>query len=539
MAKGTAQKDCQRKFRCGGTFVFNHHFFLAGYCFTRLDTCKMTTFTLLRTVAGIAVVSLAGKTPLFAQAFFTPPPPPPPPATLPADQIFPRGRVFPFIGFSGKAQWQKENGYTVYGPVYGDEARQMEALAEAKAAGLPFIFKLGLEMNFLGKDSKPPLQMKPKDVQTAIAKQVAAAISDPAVCWWYLTPEELRYWIPAEMDYLEAARKALGTDPLKRPMWMYEPNNRDAAALALTGKYQDIVGKGFYTSISGFKDDRVWIRWSAEQEIEALKKLGRKNGLALVMPELAADPAPAEEPLIPVWVRHDVYGGLIHGCKGVAIWSLFKRPEVAKTHEAWMTGYATVAKELTGPKALGQVFLFGEARKSLTLTQTSGPATVELQLGKARGEEATDLSASERRKLTEKYPAFSSAELAYGPARYLFLTNDTAETLTIDVKGFPKDCDIVSVFDDTKHDSSSGTLTVKLDKWGSAGLRFAASGSSTTVAAPVQRWKSADGRVIEAQFSGLEGDQVLLLKDGQAFKLPLAKLAPESQEQARKLAGSR
>lgn len=469
----------------------------------------------------------------YAQGFFTPPAPPP--ASLPADQVYPRGRVFPFIGFSGKAQWQKENGYTVFGPVYGDEANQLKALAEAKAAGLPFIFKLGLEMNFLAKDGAPAVQMKPNEVRDAIAKQAAAALADPAVCWWYVTPEELRFWTPAEMEYLEAARKALAGDPLKRPMWMYEPNNRDAAALSLTGKHQDIMGKGFYCNISGFKDDRVWIRWSAEQEVAALKKLGRKTGLALVMPELAADPEPTEEPLIPVWARHDVYAGLIHGCKGVAIWSLFKRPEVAKTHEVWMTAYATVAKELTGAKALGQVFLFGEARKSLVLTQTEGPATVELALGKARGEEATDISASERRKLTAKYPAFSSVELAYGPARYVFLTNDTASPLAIEVKGFPKGCEVTSIFDDTKLDGSSGALMVKLDKWGASGLRFNAAGSAAPPAVTVQRWKSADGREIQAQFVALEGEEVLLRMGAQSFKLPLTKLAPESQALARRL----
>ena len=102
----------------------------------------------------------------------------------------------------------------------------------------------------------------------------------------------------------------------------------------------------------------------------------------------------------------------------------------------------------------------------------------------------------------EKYPAFSSTERAYGPARYLFLTNDAAEMLTLDVKGFPKGCEIVSAFDETKYDSSSGTLTVKLEKWGSAGLRFSAPGSTPATTAVTQRWKSVDGREIEAQFGG-------------------------------------
>ena len=79
--------------------------------------------------APLIMAFLASASLLPAQSFFAPPAPPP--ETLPTDQVFPRGRIFPFIGFSGKAQWQKDNGYTVFGPVYGDEANQMKALAEA------------------------------------------------------------------------------------------------------------------------------------------------------------------------------------------------------------------------------------------------------------------------------------------------------------------------------------------------------------------------------------------------------------------------
>ncbi|HRQ90453.1 MAG TPA: hypothetical protein PLA50_16775, partial [Bacteroidia bacterium] len=451
---------------------------------------------------------------------------------------FPRGRVFPFIGFSGNAQWQKDNGYTAFGPVYGSEEAQRQALGEAKAAGLPFIYQIGLEMNFLGKGGKPSMQMEARAVREAILRQAESAMSDPAICWWYLTPEELRHWKPAEMEYLEAAKKALSTDPAKRPVWMYEPNHRGAEALALTGKYQDIIGKGFYANLTGFKDDRIWIRWSAEQEVTALRKLGRENGLALVMPELCTDPDPVDEPLIPVWARHDIYTGLIHGCKGVAIWSMFKRPEVAKTHVAWMDAYATVAKELTGPKTLGQVFLFGEVRQSLDVVLKSGPVEVKLLLGKARGGDASGLSDKEQRNLTETYPSFSSGEFAYGSARYLFLVNNSAEPIGLEVTGFPDGCEIVSLFNDVPLENPTDALAITLDKWEAVALRFSAPGGSPKVSSSIHRWKSADGREIEAWFSGLEGDQVTLIKDGQPFKLPLAKLAAESQELARKLASA-
>ncbi|RBP36067.1 pectate lyase-like protein [Roseimicrobium gellanilyticum] len=66
---------------------------------------------------------------------------------------------------------------------------------------------------------------------------------------------------------------------------------------------------------------------------------------------------------------------------------------------------------------------------------------------------------------------------------------------------------------------------------------------ATVAAAPprnggVQQWKSTDGRVIEAQFVGLQGDQVTLVRGGQSFVVPMVRLAPESQVQARNLAGS-
>jgi plastocyanin len=57
-------------------------------------------------------------------------------------------------------------------------------------------------------------------------------------------------------------------------------------------------------------------------------------------------------------------------------------------------------------------------------------------------------------------------------------------------------------------------------------------------ATTVHSWKSSDGRVIEAQFAGLQGDQMTLVRDGKSFVIPLARLATESQVLARQLAGS-
>lgn len=65
----------------------------------------------------------------------------------------------------------------------------------------------------------------------------------------------------------------------------------------------------------------------------------------------------------------------------------------------------------------------------------------------------------------------------------------------------------------------------------------ATTGAAPPAAAAAQSWKSVDGRVIDAQFAGIQGDQITLIRAGQNFVIPLARLSAESQARARQLAG--
>lgn len=50
-------------------------------------------------------------------------------------------------------------------------------------------------------------------------------------------------------------------------------------------------------------------------------------------------------------------------------------------------------------------------------------------------------------------------------------------------------------------------------------------------------WTASDGRVMQAKFIKLDGESVVIEKDGKEFAVPLAKLAPESVALAKKLGG--
>ena len=351
--------------------------------------------------------------------------------SLPADRIYPQGRIFPFSGYSGKPDREKVNGFTMHGPVYG--TNRIGALEANEKAGLPFPYTIGLDMKF---HSDKPLSLTEAEIKTAITRQVAEVASRESICWWYLAPEEIRYWRKNEIAYLKAASEAIrAADPLKRPIWMYEPNNRDAKALAQTGAHLDVIGKGCYVNLTGYQDCRVWVRWGMEQEVEAIRQLGGRR-VALLLPELSKDPAPPLFSQIPALVRHDVYCGLIHGAKGVVIWSLFKRAGVLQSYDIWYEAYATVARQLTGERKLGEVFMFGDPRRDLTVNQLSGSTTVTLADRKKTAEDQS-LTEREKAKTNTKYPALSWRELAHGTSRYLFVCNSSPETLRVAVSGFP------------------------------------------------------------------------------------------------------
>lgn len=80
-----------------------------------------------------------------------------------------------------------------------------------------------------------------------------------------------------------------------------------------------------------------------------------------------------------------------------------------------------------------------------------------------------------------------------------------------------------------------------LETWITEGASLAAGGSAPAPAAPApaaggpQKWTSSDGKVIEAAFVRLEGENVVLTvtATGVTHLVPLTRLSPESQAQAK------
>lgn len=376
--------------------------------------------------------------------------------------VHPQGDVFPFMGYSGVPGRDAMNGFSVAGPSY--DSNQTARLAEAKAAGLHYPYKVGVDMKFHAKAPEMPLELGVDEIKKRITAQVEEVAGDESICWWYLGPEEIRHWRRNEMEYLQMATEAIrAADPLDRPIWMYEPNHRDAASLEKTGRFLNVIGKGFYTNLAGYRDNRIWVRWSMEQQTQAIETLRNEGGIErfpIVMPELCADPEdPSLDHLIPAWTRHDIYLGLMCGGKGVAIWSLFPRKEVKRTWRIWYDSYSAIARELTGPLDLGRVFLEGTEESLVEFSILDGPKELPLTKGARNSLETNTTSDSEKAKGLVTYPSLGVKQLTRQGRTYIFLCNSSADaTIKYQSTPLPEGGTLTDVFGFRPEKPTNGRL---------------------------------------------------------------------------------
>jgi hypothetical protein len=397
-----------------------------------------------------------------------PAPSPKPPSELPADGIYPRGRKLAFAGYSGDPARDLANGFTLSGPVYGD---QRPYLDRCFTNGWPVIAHVGPNITFRDKDPAK-YKMDPDGLRRDVTEQVKGLAVHKQIAWWAIRPEELRPWRTDEMQYLTIVCETVRqNDPLERPIYLYNPNHRDAGSLTPIARHVDVLAKGCYVNLVGRKRDRAWVRWSVEQEVEALRAAGRTDAIPLVMPELCRDPEPNEDAEIRAWVRHDVYLGLASGAKGVLIWSLFKRREVSRTWQLWYDAYSECAQELNGELGLSQVFLFGERAKTLTVEPTRAPAAATVTLG---GEaEPTTTSDQERKQREVEVPSWTASEFAYGGRHWLFLINSANAPASFRLSGWPRESQVSDAFSGEKISiQANGSRKLQLPAYAVAAIRW-------------------------------------------------------------------
>ncbi len=376
-----------------------------------------------------------------AEAFFRPP------AKdrsegLPAEGIWPRGQRLLWAGYSGVATRDLKEGFSVAGPHYGGGNETQ--LAACEKLGLPVIAHVGPLPGTIPGGWDAVAKMPLEEVRTRTEARVREWAGNRSIVMWAVQPEELRPWRKDEMAYLKVVTEAIrSADPQGRPVFLYNPNHRDAGSLAAIVPHVDVVAKGCYANSAGHKDNRAWIRWSVEQ-MEAAAQRGRPGAWTLVMPELCRDPEPGERHLIRTWVRHDCYLGLMSGAKGMLTWSLFPRKEVKATWKTWHEAYAECGREVNGERGLGRVFLFGERRDDLRVTTRERREPYPLGTSARTAlESGTSLPTEGTKGVLHPW---TKTELQLGERRWVFLANSMPEPTRFELGGIPNGATLADGF---------------------------------------------------------------------------------------------
>lgn len=427
------------------------------------------------------------------------------PQELPAQGIFPQGRIMHIGGYSPVSrpvkqlgggvplELAKQSGFTVVGPYYGSFAGSQATVQRAAALGLHIAAQLEPPpaLHFSKEEAHDALNLRgarmaalpESELRAWVQEDMNNFLKDPelnrAVSCWAIAPEELRHWRKSELQYEQAYLKAVHDfDPLHRPVFMYEPNNRDTSALLKTGPGQGFVLEGAYVHSIGWDVQRALrINWALDQMTGAAAKDGRVvvPGLELSqdMPgfsakDLEADPVARTR--LRRLLRHDVYLALARGAQGFQVWSLFHSRKNLTTYLELVQGYGAVFRELTAPPTnLQEVILFGERRTDVSLVHCKGPEFI------AAPPKAGALAAVEGKINVQsaRWPAVRLANLALGRQRVLILVNSAADEVQLRLTGLPANARLTTVSggDAARVDRQSAGLNVSLQPFAALIMR--------------------------------------------------------------------
>lgn len=399
--------------------------------------------------------------------------------------IYPGGQQFPIGLYSiqGNSRTDPQltnmaraaqSGFTFAGPYYGTNWQDFSPIYAAANENMKFVFQIRSPASVAGVsvDARPAALsgLSDDELIANVRDQVAAVLSDPiardTVSRWSLGTEELRYWQAPELHYLKVVNDAiLATEKqfgvVHKPFSMYEPGNRNAAALKKTGKYQDIVSKGTYlTDIPRGLDRSGYEIWSYSQIVSAANSEKSIPQAVLQLSQDFTDPTTGNNPTeIRRVIRNDAYLGLVMGIKSFDVWSMTENRPNLTTFNDQFQAYASVAKDLTGDLDLQKVFLFGDTRTDLKFQITTDNKQFPY----------TDVNGDKF-----KFDTLHTFNAEIGLDRYLFLVNSSEQPMGVNVSGLPSSFMMDDLFSRFTAEMHQTTLGLQLDSLGVMALRFRA-----------------------------------------------------------------
>lgn len=286
-------------------------------------------------------------------------------------------------------------------------------ISQAASHGLSVMMQLGVLV-----PSEP-------DVPLPTSEDVQELAVHDNIAMWSIVPEEISWYPPGPSNTNFAQLKQWAdavhaNDPQERPVTHYLASNFAEVDLAPYTPFIDGIGAGAYAD-HGSKP-RPWIRWRIEQEVNAIRNTGSREGVfpIAVLQMFASEGNPGETNMQAQDGYHDAYLSLVSGAKAVMIFTGGRKNEIPGLYDR----YGDFAKEINGADRYGDVFL-----KGIDLGELAHVKPI-VQSGPAKSEAFTTSFAWPPSGPTVQYDSISYRVMAHNEQLYLAAVNSAEQAVS-------------------------------------------------------------------------------------------------------------
>ncbi|MEX0611546.1 MAG: hypothetical protein WD229_05470, partial [Pirellulales bacterium] len=312
------------------------------------------------------------------------------------------------------------------------------------------------------------------DVPLPVQADIELLAAHENIAWWSIAPEEISWYPPGNSNFNQLVQWANNVhtyDPLHRPVYHYLASNYAEVDLkAYTGSI-DAIAAGAYADHAS--KPRPWIRWRIEQEVNAIKNTGSREGVfpVAVLQMFASEGFPGETTMQPADGYHDAYLSLVSGAKAVVLFTGGRRNEIPGLYDR----YSDFAEEINGPDRLGDVFLKGIDLGELTQVK---PAIL---VGPPKSEAFTTSFAWPPSGPTIQYDSISYRVMAHQERLYIAAVNSAELPVTASFPAIRAAAPVDVLFQNRQVVTASNHLTDQFTALGANVYKMPA-GASLTVA---------------------------------------------------------
>ncbi len=315
-------------------------------------------------------------------------------------------------------------------------------LTKAASHGLSVMMQLGIVT-----PSEP-------DVPLAVPADIQALATNDNIALWSIVPEEIS-WYPPGPDNTKFAQlkqwadNVHANDPKQRPVYHYLASNYAEIDLSAYTGFIDAVSAGAYADYAS--KPRPWIRWRIEQEVNAIRNTGNRQGAfpMAVLQMFASEGNPGETMMQANDGYHDAYLSLVSGAKAIMIFTAGRRNEIPGLYDR----YSDFAREINGPERLGDVFLKG------TDLGAFAPIKPTVIAGPAKSESFTENFAWPPSGPTFQYDSISYRVMARHGRIYVVAVNSAEQPVTASFPGIRTSGPIDVLFQDRQVATANNQLT--------------------------------------------------------------------------------